>query len=127
MQLLAHFAVCYNDRAFGPSAAYLWLLKGDMNNYEMVFIISPEVQDEEVVKVLDKITGLITGKGGSVTELNQWGRKKLAYPITNYLEGNYVLARFNLPAEMVKEVETNLAMSTNILRHLVIRTEEVAA
>jgi small subunit ribosomal protein S6 len=98
-----------------------------MNNYEMVFIISPEVPDEEVVKVLDKVTGMITGKGGSITEVNHWGRKKMAYPINNYLEGNYVLARFNLPGEMVKEVETNLAMSTNVLRHLVVKTEEVAA
>lgn len=98
-----------------------------MNNYELVFIISPEVPDEEVAKVIDKVTGLVTGKGGSITEVNHWGRKKLAYPIKNYMEGNYVLARFNIGGEMVKEIETNLGMSTNILRHLVVKAEEVAA
>jgi small subunit ribosomal protein S6 len=98
-----------------------------MNNYELVFIISPEVPDEELSKAVDKVTALITSKGGSITEVNQWGRKRLAYPIKKYLEGNYVFARFTLPPGAVKEIESTLRVSNEVIRHLVVKTPEAVS
>ncbi len=98
-----------------------------MNNYEIVFIISPEIPDEEVSKVIEKVSGLITGKGGTISEVNQWGRKKLAYPVKKYQEGNYVLARFNGNVAAVKEIETALRVSNEVLRHLVVRMPETVS
>lgn len=95
-----------------------------MRDYELVFIVSPEIIDEEVPKVADKVASFITGKGGSIVEVTQWGRKKLAYPVEQYLEGNYVLTRFKLEPRLAKELETNLRLSNEVLRHLLVRVPE---
>jgi len=95
-----------------------------MRDYELVVIVSPEVIDEKISNVVDKVTGFITSKGGNVTEVSQWGRRKLAYPIGQYLEGNYVLTRFKLEPKLTKEIKTNLHLSNEVIRHLLVRTPE---
>jgi len=92
-----------------------------MSNYEVVFIISPEVTDEDVPNTIDKISELVNKSGGSVTEVSQWGRRKLAYPIKRFTEGNYVLAQLELKPSLAKELETNLRLSNDVLRHLLIK------
>jgi len=92
-----------------------------MSNYEVVFIISPEVTDEDVPDTIDKISELVSKSGGSVTEVSQWGRRKLAYPIKRFTEGNYVLAQLELKPSLTKELEANLRLSSDVLRHLLIK------
>jgi len=92
-----------------------------MSNYEIVFIISPEVIDEDVPNTIGKISELANKSGGSVTEVSQWGRRKLAYPIKRFTEGNYVLAQLELKPSLAKELETNLRLSNDVLRHLLIK------
>lgn len=92
-----------------------------MTDYELMVIIKPEVVDEEVPKVVEKVTQFISRKGGSITEINQWGRRKLAYPIGQYLEGNYVLTRLKIEPSRVKELEANLRLSEEVVRHLLVR------
>ena len=93
-----------------------------MPNYELVLIISPEVVDEEVPDVITKLSELVNKMEGSVDEVNQWGRRKLAYPIKRSTEGNYVLAKLKLKPALTKELEANLRLSGKILRHLLIRS-----
>ena len=93
-----------------------------MRDYELVAVVRPEVTDEEISRVVNKVTGFVTGKGGSVVEVNQWGRKKLAYPIGQYLEGNYFLARLKLETAQVKELEANLRIFNEIVRYLIVKT-----
>ena len=59
---------------------------GGLRDYELIVIISPEVADEEITATLDRISRFIVERGGSITEVSQWGRRKLAYPIKNYME-----------------------------------------
>lgn len=92
-----------------------------MSNYEIVFVISPEVTDEDVPNTIDKISELVSKSGGSVTEVSQWGRRKLAYPIKRFTEGNYVLAQLELKPSLTKELEANLRLSNDVLRHLLIK------
>ncbi len=92
-----------------------------MPSYELVLIISPEVVDEEVPDVITKLGELANKMEGSVDEVNQWGRRKLAYPIKRSMEGNYVLAKLKLKPALTKELETNLRLSGKILRHLLIK------
>jgi small subunit ribosomal protein S6 len=92
-----------------------------MPNYELVLIITPEVADEEVPNVITKLSELIKKIGGSVDEVNQWGRKKLAYPIKRCAEGNYVLAKLKLKPASTKELDANLRLSGEVLRHLLIK------
>jgi len=104
---------------------YLFLCEDDeLSNYELVYIVSPDVTDEELPDVLNKVSEAIGKIGGSVTEVAQWGRKKLAYPIKRFVEGNYVYAKLNIEPALTKELEVNLGHSDNILRHLLIRLQE---
>lgn len=95
-----------------------------MRDYELVVIISPEVTDEEVPITLEKMNQFITDRGGSITEVNQWGRRKLAYPIENFMEGNYVLTQFKMEPKQTAELEASLRLSEEILRHLLVRLSD---
>jgi len=94
-----------------------------LHDYELVFIISPEVAEEEVGGIIDNLSQLITGKDGTVSDVERWGKRKLAYPIRHFAEGEYVLLRFKMKPALGKELETSLKISENILRHLLVRLE----
>jgi small subunit ribosomal protein S6 len=93
------------------------------NNYELVFIIHPEVADDALDPLINNITQYITGKKGTILEVSRWGRKKLAYPIKHVMEGNYVLIKFNLDPAANKELENNLKISEKIIRYLLIKVD----
>ena len=90
-------------------------------DYELVLIISPEVKDEALDTAINNVTQLITGNGGTISDVEQWGKRRLAYPIKRFLEGNYMLTRFKLKPTLGKEIEAKLQISEEILRHLLIR------
>jgi small subunit ribosomal protein S6 len=92
-------------------------------DYELVFIVHPEVADDAVEPFINNISQLITGKGGAIVEVARWGRKKLAYPIKHLLEGYYVLIKFKLDPSANKELETNLKISEKIIRYLLIKVD----
>jgi small subunit ribosomal protein S6 len=92
-------------------------------DYELVFIVSPDVADDAIDPMVNNFTQFITSKGGSIGEVAKWGRKKLAYPIKHMMEGNYVLIKFNIDASANKELENNLKISEKILRHLLIKLD----
>ncbi len=95
-----------------------------MRDYELVVIIKPLVADDEVPATVEKTSQYITERGGSIAEVNQWGRKKLAYPIKDFAEGNYVLTHFSMDPELTTELEANLELSEDILRYLLVRLSE---
>ncbi len=92
-----------------------------MRDYELVIIINPEVAEEEVATTMEKVSRFITEKGGAVTEVNQWGKRKLAYPIKNFIEGNYVLTQFQIEPKLTAELEASLGLAEEVLRHLLVR------
>jgi small subunit ribosomal protein S6 len=92
-------------------------------DYELTFIVNPEVADDALDPIINNITQYITGKGGTVVEVARWGRKKLAYPIKHVLEGNYVLIKFKLDPSANKELETNLKIAEKIIRYLLIKID----
>lgn len=96
-----------------------------MRDYELTVVISPSVADDEVTATLEKkVSQFITERGGSITEVKPWGRKKLAYPIKNYTEGNYVLTLFKMDPKLTAELESSLELSEEILRHLLVRLSD---
>jgi small subunit ribosomal protein S6 len=95
-----------------------------LRDYELIVIVSPDVPEEELPTHLDKISEFITNKGGSVAEVERWGKRKLAYPINHFREGNYVLTKFKLEPDTTAELEANLRISEKILRHLLVRLGE---
>jgi len=90
-------------------------------DYELIFIISPEVVEEQLEATIDGVSRFITGKGGSISEVEPWGKRRLAYPIKHFGEGSYVLVRCKLKPGQNKELEANLKISEDVLRHLLIR------
>ncbi len=94
-----------------------------LHKYELVLIISPEIMDEALATKMDDVSQLITEKGGVISNVEQWGKRRLTYPIEHFTEGNYVLTRFALRPGLSKELEAKLRISEEILRHLLIRIE----
>ena len=94
-----------------------------LRDYELVLVISPEVAEEGFEATIENISRFITGKGGTITNIERWGKRRLAYPIMHFVEGNYVLARFKLRSAFGKELEANLRISEDVLRHLMIRSD----
>ena len=92
-----------------------------LRDYELVLVISPEVAEEEFEATVDNVSRFITGKGGVISDIERWGKRKLAYPIRSFVEGSYVLARFKLKPAFGKELGANLQISEKVLRHLLIR------
>ncbi len=92
-----------------------------LRDYELVFIISPEVEDGTLDATIDNVGQFITGKGGTISDVERWGKRRLAYPIKHFLEGSYVLSRFKMKPVWSKELEANLQISEEILRHLLIK------
>ena len=77
--------------------------------------------DEALDALIDNISQFVTGKGGTISDIERWGKRKLAYPISRFMEGSYVLIRFKLKPALGRELKTNLQISEEVLRHLLIR------
>jgi len=92
-----------------------------MHDYELVAIISPEADEDEVSKIVDRLTQSINSRGGAVEEMKNWGKRRLAYPVKKFMEAGYILARFKLMPKSVRELESEIGASGDILRYLVVK------
>ena len=92
-----------------------------LQDYELVLIISPEVGDEALDATIDNVSKFITESGGAISNVERWGKRRLAYPIKHFTEGSYVLTQFKLKPTLSKEFEANLGISEEVLRHLLIK------
>ncbi|MFC2016438.1 30S ribosomal protein S6 [Chloroflexota bacterium] len=95
-----------------------------LRDYELVLVISPEVPEEEFEALIDSVSRFITGKGGVISDIERRGKRRLAYPIGHFVEGSYVLTKFKLEPPFGKELEANLRISEEVLRHLLIRLDD---
>lgn len=92
-----------------------------MRRYETVWVVHGDLPDEEVKTTIEKFTGIITNQGGTIINLEEWGRKKLAYKIGNTWRGFYVVADFVGRPDTVKELERNYRIDDRIIRYLTIK------
>jgi len=92
-----------------------------LRDYELVLVINPEVAEEQLTATIDIVSQFVTQKGGTISSIERWGKRRLAYPIKHFVEGNYVLANFKLKPAFGKELEANLRISEDVLRHLLVR------
>ena len=95
-----------------------------MRDYELTVVFSPEIPEEEINASIERVNQYITQKGGEVTDVNRLGRRKLAYPINNFRDGNYTLTLLKLDPDQTAKLEKNLKSWEDILRYLLVRTEE---
>jgi small subunit ribosomal protein S6 len=99
-------------------------LATSLRDYELVVILSPEIGDDTVGDSLGRLEQAITSRGGEVVESNNWGRRRLAYPIQRHLEGNYVVSQIKLDPGQVPSLESSLRISEDVIRHLIIKSGE---
>ncbi len=92
-----------------------------LRDYELVVIFNPQVVEEKFDATIDSVSQFITEKGGTIADVERWGKKRLAYPIEHFMEGSYVLTRFSLKPALSKELEANLQISEEVLRHLLVK------
>lgn len=94
-----------------------------MQGYEIVTIVDPQIADEDVPKTSDKINEFITSRGGAVARVQRWGRRRLAYPIKRQVEAHYLLTTFELDPEHSSELEADLVLAQEVLKHMVIKLD----
>ena len=94
-----------------------------MNVYEVLYIITPELEDEATKASVQKFSDIVTNNGGTVEKIDEWGRQKMAYAIDYKTEGYYVLMTFASAPEFPKELERNFKIDESILRYMVTRKE----
>ncbi len=94
-----------------------------MNQYEVLYVITPELDDEANQSVQDKFAKIITDNGGEIEKTDVWGKRRLAYAIDYKTEGFYVLVNFSANPELPRELERNLRNDERIMRYMVTRKE----
>ncbi len=96
-------------------------------DYELGFILNPEVSEEQNSSILERIQQIVNNHDGQVVRINQWGRRRLAYPIEHQRDGFYVFFDMILTPETVSELDRNLKVTEEVLRHIIIRRDPKVA
>lgn len=97
-----------------------------MREYELTYIIRPDIDDEAAAALNARVEQTITTNGGHVVKSDTWGKRRLAYPIRRYTEGTYILLRTELTDKAIREIDRQLKLSEDVIRHLLVRAEEPA-
>src|SRR5262245_8334354 len=92
--------------------------------YELVYVVSPDATEEQVADLQTQVDSIVTRMSGTVVQVDNWGRRKLAYEIGRHKEGTYVLFVINGSGELMKEIDRRLKVYDIVMRHLVVRVDE---
>lgn len=86
-------------------------------------VLDPNMDDAAVEALNNRVASLVSQRGGSINSLDNWGKKRLAYPIGRYRDGIYILTRMQLPPNAAEEIERALKLTESVIRHLLVRAE----
>src|SRR5438876_4726614 len=92
-------------------------------DYELGFILNPEVNEEQTRAILERVEQVVANHDGQIVRINQWGRRRLGYPIEHHRDGFYVFIDMILTPETVIELDRTLKVSEEVLRHLIKRRD----
>ena len=98
-----------------------------MNNYETVFILTPVLSDVQMKEAVEKFTNILKEQGAEIVNEENWGLRKLAYPIQKKTTGFYTLIEFDAAPETIKKLETAYRRDEKVLRFLTFRLDKYAA
>ena len=97
--------------------------RATMNKYELALVVNAKIEDEARSKVVEDVKGLVTRFGGTITDIDEWGKKKLAYEIQKMSEGFYYFIHFEAESSAPGEIESRIRIMENVLRFLCVRQE----
>jgi len=91
-----------------------------VRDYELVMVLSPELDEATTTGTIGRVTQFISERGGALVKQDNWGLRRLAYPIRKYREGNYVLTHFSIDPKHAQELESSLRVNASVIRHLLV-------
>jgi len=94
-----------------------------MRPYELMYVLKPDMEEEPTAALVDRISGIITGQGGTIDNVDKWGKRKLAYEIKDQRDGYYVVVKFQGGPKVAGELDRVLKISDDVLRHMIIRED----
>ncbi|MEE6452417.1 MULTISPECIES: 30S ribosomal protein S6 [Bacillaceae] len=95
-----------------------------MNKYEIMYIVRPNMEDEAQKALVERFNSVLTEQGAEITNVKEWGKRRLAYEINDFRDGHYMLVNVSAKPEAVQEFDRLAKISEDIIRHIVIREEE---
>lgn len=94
-----------------------------MYNYESMYILKPDMEDERRDALIKRFADVVTANGGEISQIDEWGKRRLAYPINYINDGYYVLMTFKAPPELPRELERNYKISDDVMRYMVVNLD----
>ena len=94
-----------------------------MNKYELTVVVNAKIEDDVRVATVEKVKEYVAGYGGTVTNVDEWGKKRLAYEIQKMKEGFYYFIQFEADATAPAEIERHVRIMENVIRYLCVRQE----
>jgi small subunit ribosomal protein S6 len=94
-----------------------------MPAYESIFILKPDLGEEEIETNLDKLKEVITNNGGVINRIENWGKKRLSYQVKKHCFGNYIFLLIEAPPSLIPELERNYKLNEDIIKYLTIKQE----
>ena len=95
-----------------------------MNAYELLYFSDPRISDEDTTALKDRITGMIRDNGGEIVQEDDWGIRRLAYPIGKVEDGHYFLLRFKSAPEFITALDRQLRLLQSVVRFMIVREGE---
>lgn len=95
-----------------------------MRKYETIFVMHPSFEDDAVKAAIDKFKGVIENGGGTIDNVDFWGKRKLAYEIKKVNEGFYTLINFTAGPELPKELDRIFRITDGVVRHIIVKEEK---
>ena len=94
-----------------------------MNKYELALVVNAKIEDEARVATVEKVKGIIEKFGGTITNVDEWGKKKLAYEVQKMKEAFYYFIQFDAEATAPAEIESRVRILDNVIRYLIVKQE----
>ena len=94
-----------------------------MSKYELCVVLNAKIEDDERAAAIEKINGYISRFGGTVTNVDEWGKKRLAYEVQKMREGFYYFIQFDAETSAPLEIENRIRIMENVLRYLCVKAE----
>ena len=95
-----------------------------MNKYELAVVVSAKIEDDERAATLEKVKEIISTHGGTITNVDEWGKKRLAYEVQKMKEAFYYFIAFDAEPTVPAEIESRVRLMENVVRYLVVRQDE---
>lgn len=95
-----------------------------MNKYESIYVLRPTMEEEAIKAMVERFSNLINSEGGELENVDEWGKRRLAYPIQDFREGYYVLMTFKANPEFPSELERIYKITDDVIRYIIVRDDE---